>query len=660
MNYLNYLCLLGCLLLTGRQLHAQHQPTVFVGAGPNDAGLTAGTYVPLLKRAGFSVGVSAGVDYWISGGSAAPNLDAIRIAGDFPSTLVTPKHAGKDRFLGAVAGPQLDLSLGKNLTLSPMLQLGWGRISRDAVSVVQQVSMREQLFEKEIYAREQTMAQGLVYMPKLRLSVPLGKRFSVWAEGSYAAQQVDTRERTLQPLGEPLADGTYEVGSFLEGKYAERATTNRWSALTGRAGLSFALGKAKERAGRTRAVPGSGAVTQQRPSNRERTQEKKQERSLLAISPENNARYREAHELKNLTWQLVGTPVPNANYVVEVVRIDGKGQPRQAYVGRSVATTIDIAAFDGGSLPDGQYRWQVTEIGTGLTSDIRFFNISNCEIDLSIANETVECLGYEGEDRKYRICFDVSYTSPSGDLTYNDPTSGLSVYDQNYNPLSFTLVNPNTTLVTQTGATPSTVSYCVEVTVPSAVTAIGLGLQGDDLDPSPVLCQPGVSVVLDELPDCLCDACETMTASFDGFQVTPTVNNASLFAFDGSIVVNEPVYGVEIQVQSYSYTATPGGCSPGVTSVQSSGMIQPIGSTINGSGSLQANGPTKVVRYLDNTPLTGPIPVHLLIGLPGPLAGLDAECCTIEYKVCLKVSLFYEDGTCKVCTFTQCFQFDNQ
>lgn len=659
MIYLNYLSLLGCLL-TGGLLHAQHRPTVFVGVGPNDVGFTAGTYIPLVKRMDFSVGVGAAADYWVAEGVTVPDVDPIRITGEVSPTLVIPNRAGKDRFLGLMAGPRLDVALGKSLTLSPMFQLGWGRVSRDRASVVQQVYLREKLVEREIYTRDQSAANGLFYVPKLRLSVPLGKRWSVWAEGSYAVQQVNSHERTLQPLGEPLADGTYELGSFMEGKYAEQAATTRWSALTGRVGLGFALGMAKERARGKPTVSASSAKKQRRPETQDNVQEKKPEHKLLSVSPENNARYRDASELKRLTWQLVGKPLPNAQYVVEVVKTDRQGGSQRAYVSRSTATAIDVATFDGGNLPDGRYRWQVTEVSTGLTSDIRFFNISNCEIDLTITNETIECLGYEGEDRKYHICFDLSYASPSGDLTYNDLTSGLSVYDQNYNPLSFALVNPNTTLVVQSGVTPSTVNYCVEVTVPSTVTAIGLGLQGDDLDPSPVLCQPGVSVLLDELPDCLCDACDAMTASFDGFQVSPVGSNTPLFAFDGNILVNQPVYGVEIQVQSYSYTETPGGCSAGVTSIQSSGIIQPVGSTINGSGSLQANGPTKVVRYLDNTPLTGPIPVHLLIGLPGPLAGLDAGCCAMEYEVCLKVSLFYEDGTCKVCTFIHCFQFDNQ
>src|SRR5690606_24350730 len=156
-----------------------------------------------------------------------------------------------------------------------------------------------------------------------------------------------------------------------------------------------------------------------------------------------------------------------------------------------------------------------------------------------------------------KICFESTYSSPSGDLTYNNPTSGLSVYDQSYAALSYTLVGTNTTLVTQSGAAPNTQSYCFEVIVPNSVTSIGFGLQGDDVDPSPVLCQPGVSLMLDELPDCLCNECEQMEVSFNDFNISPNGSTGKQFNFNGNIQVNVPIYAVEFQVQSYSYSAAP-------------------------------------------------------------------------------------------------------
>ncbi|MFC2128128.1 hypothetical protein ACFLRU_07130, partial [Bacteroidota bacterium] len=320
----------------------------------------------------------------------------------------------------------------------------------------------------------------------------------------------------------------------------------------------------------------------------------------------------------------------------------------------------------------GTYKWKVTELTTGTTSNYNFFNFTNCDIDFSISNEEIECLGYEGEDRKYKICFDATYVSPSGDLTYVNASSGLSVYDQTYATLSYTMVSPNPTLVTQVGATSSTVSYCFEVTVSNSVTSIGFGLQGDDLDPSPITCQPGISLIIDELPDCICDECEDIELSFDNFTISPNGTSGNQFNFDGDINVNVPIYGIEFQIQEYTYSASPSACSEGVSNLEESGMILMPGTTINGSTSLELSNETisgsalsndsatKNIKYSSGSAMSGSIPVNLTIGLPGPISGLDPSCCTLSYTVCIRVKVFYEESNCKSCVFTHCFNFNNQ
>jgi hypothetical protein len=281
-------------------------------------------------------------------------------------------------------------------------------------------------------------------------------------------------------------------------------------------------------------------------------------------------------------------------------------------------------------------------------------------------------LGYEGENRKFKICFDSTYQSSSGNLTYANMGSGLSVYDQSFASLSYTLVSPNPTLVTQIGASTTTVSYCFEVVVSNSVTSIGFGLQGDDLDPSPIVCQPGVSNYIEDLPDCLCDDCEDVELSFDNFSVSLNQPHGNQFNFNGNINVNIPIYGIEFIIQSYNYTATPSACTEGVSSVEESGMFLMPGTSINNSTSLQLfnetassssntnNNATKDIKYTSTSPITGSIPVNLTIGLPGPISGLDPNCCKIEYDVCIKVIIYYEDDSCKSCEFTHCFHFNNQ
>ena len=225
---------------------------------------------------------------------------------------------------------------------------------------------------------------------------------------------------------------------------------------------------------------------------------------------------------------------------------------------------------------------------------------------------------------------------------------------------------------TQVGASATTVHYCFESTVDNNVTSIGFGIQGDDLDPSPVICQPGVSNGVDDLPSCLCDECDRIEINSDNFNITINSQNPSSFIFDGNINVSVPIYGIEFQMTSIDYSANPVKCSNGVTSVETSGIFLKNGSSVNGSASLQFynesaspggntnNNASRDIKYMSNTAMNGNIPVHLNVGLPQPLQGLDAGCCQIDYTVCMKIIVYYENGTCKTCQITKCFNFNNQ
>lgn len=405
----------------------------------------------------------------------------------------------------------------------------------------------------------------------------------------------------------------------------------------------------------------------------ERKEKEQNKPQLIGVLPANNSSFEDVNEIKNFTWKVIGDKIPRPQFIVEVNKVSSNQQPQRSYIAKTSKTSISAReVFKVTELADGQYRWKVIETTTGSESDIKFFNVSNCEINLSITNEEIECLGYEGENRKYKICFDSNYSSPSGDLTFADANSDLSVFDQSSNPISYTLVSPNTSLQTQTGSSPNTVSYCFEVTVPASVTEIGFGLQGDDLDPSPITCQPGASLMFDDLPDCICDDCENIQLSFEEYTISMNGNTGNQFDINGNLNVNVPIYGIEVQIQSYSYSANPSACTDGVSSVEESGMILMPGTTINGSTSLQLanetvsgspnsnNNATKNIKYISSSALTGAIPMNLSIGLPGPLPGLDPSCCQIDYRVCVKIKVIYDETNCKSCVFTHCFTFNNQ
>ena len=450
-------------------------------------------------------------------------------------------------------------------------------------------------------------------------------------------------------------------------------------------GLSYGFGKRTIKIGGTEkpyARENEGSNNQEKTSKRPinsgsvvftnpAKENNKEERKLVNVQPSNNSTFESTNSISNFNWKVIGKAISNPQFIIEVVKMNNLRKPERTFVQTTKQTSLKSSEiFKDEQLSDGQYMWKVTETTTGISSNPSYFSMAPCEINFSITNDSIECLGYEGENRKFKICFDSTYQSNSGNLTFTPPTTDLFVWDQSNTPLTYTLVAPNPTLLTQIGATTTTFSYCFEVVVSNSVTSIGFGLQGDDLDPSQIVCQPGVSANFNDLPDCLCDDCEEIELSFDDFNIKPG-NTGNQFDFIGNINVNVPIYGIEFQIQSYNYTANPGPCTAGVTSVEESGMFLVPSTTINNSmvqlfnetisGSTNTNNnATKDIKYSSGPPLTGPIPVNLTIGLPGPISGLDPSCCVIDYEVCIKVIIFYEDGSCKSCDFTHCFQFNNQ
>jgi len=152
------------------------------------------------------------------------------------------------------------------------------------------------------------------------------------------------------------------------------------------------------------------------------------------------SRFKNLSEITYFAWEIIGADIPNAEYVVEITKIDNDGQPQQTFIGKSTQRNgrnpqtgkeIKIAAkkvakfkagkaladvvkrtvnnnqandddLDSDGLADtvkttdgqqqtageGFYSWKVTEITTGISSAPSFFTVSDSET-------TEDCLGYQ-------------------------------------------------------------------------------------------------------------------------------------------------------------------------------------------------------------------------------------------------------------------------
>ncbi len=682
-QYIYFIC---CFLSIFQvySLSAQTLPTVGIGVGyqiplkKESVAPAYGTqlqfYYPFFERGNLDIGSAIGGDYAFSDRTLSISRSGFAVHERFSSTLSesSSSSSGQNNY-GWRIGPQVNLQAGKFL-LSGILQAGQSYWKQGDYSLEQEITGTSSPVRKEIYVREEVKSSSWIFSPRLRVAYPLSNRVHIWTEGSLMTSNISVKEGGVDfPIGTIIDEET--IGNFIEAKSIARETNENWNTSSVQLGLSFQLGKMKRPEAAKRKNPlYEGGKTGDNPlfeGKRLTSDEKPTERRIITpILPKNNTRFSQEKPVKELRWQLFGNKIPSPKYIVELQRVDAKGRPAQSYHATSETLSVPVEQMAKGVLPDGMYRWQVSEVSTGLVSTPQFFSVGNCHIQFTIENDTITCLGYEGENRKYRICFNSVYSSTSGDLTYTQPGSGLNLFDQGYNALNYTLVTPNTTLQTQVGSTPSTIQYCVEVLVPPSVTSIGVGLQGDDLDPSPILCQPGVSIVLDSLPECICKECDELTMDIQNMQITPYNGQTNQFQFAGDLVSSQPLYAVEVQVLSFAYTAQPTPCSPGIAVLEESGMILRPGTTINSSTALQfmnstanpnANGhAAKAIKYLGNGPMTGNIPLNIIVGLPGPLQGLDSSCCKLNYEVCFRVVVYYDESTCKSCVFTKCFQFDNQ
>lgn len=709
-----YSVICSLMLFNLPSLYGQKMPEIALGAGyqlPADKDVNSAAFggqlhffYPFLQTKGFSLGPVLGGDYASSKQRPQLSNQPFVEGEEFSSVLHADQNSAfKQSNLGWRFGPQANFQVGR-WRISGILQGGQTRWKQDGTSLEQEVlhvgatGQSQSIVRKEIFAREAVSSKSWAWTPRLRISYPLSNRLDLWAEGSMSTSKISVQERTLDfPRDMVLSERT--IGNFMEAQSVTTERTANWNTSAIQLGLNLQIGKKPSRGdvAKVNINTSRSNIKQAQDDKKSKTYSKEnpiyqgdnkttdnplfsrtldsdrpqdEKRFLRGVYPANNTRFSTDKNVKELRWTLIGTKIPSPKYIVELVRLDNRHQPTRTYHVTTSALSISTEQLAKAALPEGNYRWKVTETTTGTASDPQFFSVGNCQIDFTIKNDTITCLGYEGENRKYRICFESEYQSTSGDLIYTQPGSGLSVFDQSYNALSYTLVAPNPSLQTQVGSTVSTVQYCIEVTVPPSVTGIGLGLQGDDLDSSPIVCRPGASLALDSLPECICKECDELIVDIEQMQITPYNGQTNQFEFVGNLVASHPLYAVEVQVLSFAYSAQPTPCSSGVSVLEESGMILRPGTTIDGSSSLQfmnstahpnANGNTsKAIKYLSNSAMTGNIPLNVVVGLPGPLAGFDPDCCKIDYEVCFRIVVYYDENTCKSCVFTKCFQFDNQ
>jgi hypothetical protein len=378
----------------------------------------------------------------------------------------------------------------------------------------------------------------------------------------------------------------------------------------------------------------------------EKTKDKS--RKLVVKTTISKAVVKSTKDIGEFSWEFVGEKVEKPQYVVEVKLLDKNGKPIQTFTEKTNGTKISAkSVLKTDKIVPGNYQWQVIETTSGICSSIMYFSSEPCQINFSIDSTNIECLGYEGTNIRYEICFNSTYQSSTGDLTYTSSGSGFSVWDQVSNPI---VPVSAPLLVMQPGSPMNTVHYCFEVVVPASVSQIGFGLQGDDLNPTPIECKPGVSNTIDSLPSCKCTDCDSIQMIIPGNDIG--ILNSILWLKTPVIVMPGAVKTIKTQLVNFEFYPESAECMPCNRDSRQwgnfiNGTLNDIDFNTNGilnwGHELQWNS-----NHLFASNLNGIFRFN--ISLP-PLV----KCCKAEIKFCIRY--IFEFDNCVVCEKVICYSY---
>ena len=399
--------------------------------------------------------------------------------------------------------------------------------------------------------------------------------------------------------------------------------------------------------------------------------------SIIAlISPANGSTI-SAKDKPKFTWTHEKQDTESSStYKIKIVEIIGDQSPEVALRTNKPhfeKDSLKVISFQYPSsapsfIAGKKYGWNVQAKGRdgksvgandGM-SEVWGFSVQSA--DVTITNFKVSC-GNEYGSYTYTLTAENSGNNPfnTTSITFTSQGGG-SISGATFTPpSSSTVINPGSAnAVTFTGGFNYAGIY------PAAVytTINGTQLGNTSL--------PSIDTEVDSIYACICHDCDKALFSFTPSGITPGANSNQI-NLAGNISVSGllAVYGLEIQVQSYNYSASPSACSNGVTGIEQSGVFLMPATSINGITSIQMfnettsgssnNNASKTIKLVSTTAFPNSIPVNLTIGLPGPLAGLNKDCCKMEYNLCIKIKVFHDREACKSCVFTYCFpSFNNQ
>jgi predicted RNA-binding Zn-ribbon protein involved in translation (DUF1610 family) len=213
-----------------------------------DIAMLAEVSVPLMPISkGIDLSLVSTIQYGLGNGSlGTENYEPINIIGQYGAPVLTVNTASSAKQSGTriSVAPQLNIRT-KKLCISPSVGIGAMLQMQQVLTVNQTTNINGTNYNFDILKQEQTKTNGLLIVPKLRLSYCLGK-LAVWAETQYLIGP-SIKNTSTKLIPEPIpVNGAYYLTQVQAGTYtALNQNAVQYRSIGGNAGVSIPLGRMK-------------------------------------------------------------------------------------------------------------------------------------------------------------------------------------------------------------------------------------------------------------------------------------------------------------------------------------------------------------------------------------------------------------------------------
>jgi hypothetical protein len=636
-----------------------------------------------LRNPGFSIGVNVSGNYFTGSadpfGSALP--EPLKIVGQLSSSVASASDTKNTGYIVGV-GPQFNFHLSNHFVFSPIFQAGYLGVTQSEFAAVQTTTF-DPVFggikNLNLLSQTETKTSGLALIPKVRLLYMFNHSFGLWAEANYVfGPTVKNTLNTFNPEGFANATGQYNQQQINNGKITTVENESKYTTLGLNFGLVFGFGSNKQDS-ETKAVqetkpqlvnnllasnptsepencnpiikyPLEGELFNSKAKiHFDITLPKNQKTdNTIRIYKVSDIVYRNQNVIQNNTKQTSANSGQLTKLTEEAIK-------SKAVVSKNLKVATNNSAslvLDGNTFSDGTY---MAFVGNGnCGSNPVTFSVQSA--DVNIQSFAVTCGTTYGSYTYTMVVSNVgSVAFSTSGIMFSSPGGTFSSITTTPTALG-TIVPPGgISTVTFTGSFNYTGSY------PSTVIVMINGNQVGNV----LLTSSDTEIA--NIEACVCHDCDNSQLTWSGISVTPNALIPGQYLVSGNINITglASVYGIEMQIQSYGYSATPPACTLGVSTLEQSGVFIKGGSTINGipivlmnetvSGlSSTNNNISKDIKINSTSPLPMSIPIALNLGFPAPITGLNSNCCSITNNVCIKVKVFYDKNSCKSCIYTYC------